>query len=648
MTCRTIRQFIFLITFLTGIVKLDAQDTLTIPPDTIEGPLDSVEIAEFLDQVIVDLMEEMNVPGVTFSMVRGDSLLYKKGYGKANIEEDRLFDPDLTPTFVGSVSKLFTSTAIMQLYEQGKVELDVDVNNYLSGFMIDKNYDEPVTIKNLLTHTGGFEERSLLLGTTKQEDKLSTYEYVSLGKQPRVMPPGKYLSYSNYGMTLLGYIVQEVSGTPFNQYIKDNILDPLEMTNSGFGYPERLMENVAMSYRYNARKQKYNPLPVVYVNVEPAGSLLSTAENMSHFMIAHLQLGRYKDTTILEEETARLMHSQLFTQHPKMNGWCYGFIEGSRNGVHWIEHPGDIGAYSTRLIIIPEKDIGLFVSVNGVYGFISKFREELMDRFMDHYYPADDPSLEEHVEYLVKDDLKRFEGTYRMNRYSRLSFEKIMGGALEGRFKAESDHSLTLYVSPIMQEPPSEWNRVGDLLFRHEDGRYMAFYEDNEGRITHSNFYFMVPGNYIKMPWYAAGSFHLILLLVLLVLFLSVMPGWPVRSIFRKIGRRKKERTRLETRIRTATLITIGLHWLFLAGLIVALIFSAEQLAHGTPVLFAAVFTLPIIAGLFTLYLLVSLVTVWNIRFWYIARRIYQTFIVSGSVVFLWILYHWNFLGYNF
>lgn len=642
-------MFLLFSIFLLGALPVNAQDTLDLSPDTLDGPVDSAEIASFIDKTIGNLMEEMHVPGVTFSLVRGDQLLYKKGYGQANIEEERPFDPDNTPTFVGSVSKLFTSTAIMQLYEQGKVLLDVDVNNYLTGFQIDQNFDEPVTIGNLLTHTGGFEERALILGTTKQEEKLSTFMYVNSGKQPRVIPPGKYLSYSNYGMTLLGYVVEEVSGIPFNQYVLENILEPLEMGSSGFGYPDRLMENVAMSYRFNSRKQSQNPLPIIYVNVEPAGSLLSTAEDMSHFMMAHLQLGRYKDTTILKEETSRLMHSRLYTQHPNLNGWCHGFYEGSANGIRWIEHAGDIGAYATRLILIPGKNIGLFVSVNGVSGFVSTFREELMDRFMDHYYPVDEAIEIQPGEIVVKDDLKRFEGTYRLNRYSRLSFEKIMGAILEGKMKAETDHSLTLYITPILNEPPSEWERVGDLLFRNpEHGRYMAFYEDEKGKITHCNFNVMIPANLVRIPWYATGSFHLVLLIVVIVLFLTVVPGWPIKSLIRGKGRRKKEKTKMEKRIRAITLITISLHLLFLIGFIVAMIVSAEQLAHGTPLLFAAVFTLPVIAGLLTLYLLISLITVWNIRFWKISRRIYQTIIVSGSIAFIWVLYNWNMLGYHF
>ena len=177
---------LFSILLITG-YAVNAQDTLDFAPDTLDGPVDSAEAAAFLDHTIGALMEDMNVPGVTFSLVRGDQLLYKKGYGLANIEEARPFDPDNTPTFVGSVSKLFTSTAVMQLYEQGKVQLDVDVNSYLTGFQVDQNFDEPVTIENLLTHTCGFDERALILGTTKQEDMLSTFECVNSGKQPRVI-----------------------------------------------------------------------------------------------------------------------------------------------------------------------------------------------------------------------------------------------------------------------------------------------------------------------------------------------------------------------------------------------------------------------------------------------------------------------------
>jgi len=368
----------------------DPQSVETLP-DPEDQLWDSAHLSAFFDQLFAAEMEEKHVPGATFCVVKDGKVVFKKGYGYANMDSKEAVDPDQTIFFAGSVSKLFTSTAIMQLYEQGKLDFNTDVNEYLTDLIIDNNFPEPVTVSHLLTHTGGFEERSLNLVTFDSSYKLSIYEYLSSGMQPRVLPPGKYLSYSNYGMTLAGFIVQEVSGTSFSEYITRNILQPLEMRSSSFAYPGDLMARLATAYNY--RNDVYLPLPVPYLFCSPAGALLTTANDMANFMIAHLQDGTFKDTSILMAETAVQMHSQLFTQHPELEGMCYGFYENFKNDLRIIQHAGDINGFGSLMVIIPEKNTGFFVSINGGKSMGRNFRGKLEQGFLDHFYPAEPPKI---------------------------------------------------------------------------------------------------------------------------------------------------------------------------------------------------------------------------------------------------------------
>ncbi len=627
--------------------RLDRSESrMILPQDSLTGFSDPSEIETFFDNVFEEEMERRPIPGAVFSLVKDGKILIMKGYGLANVEQEIPVDPYETTFFVASVSKLFTVTAIMQLVEQGRLDLYTDVNNYLTVFKIDHNFPQPVTIANLLTHTGGFEERMLILASFSESDMLSGEEYLTMGKQPRVLPPGKYISYSNYGYTLLGYIVEEVTGVPFEKYIDQHILKPLNMQSSSFSYPDSLMSRLACSYIYAGNSWK--PLPVLYVNVGPAGALISTASDITNFMIMHLQNGVFRDATILQEETVTQMHGQLFTQHPKLPGWCHGFYEGEINGRRVIQHEGDMNNYLSLLALIPEENIGLFISINGGKGIISKFREIVLNRFMDHYYPSE--KKEKYTDELfMMNDINRFRGTYRLNRYSRLSFEKILGAVLESRIKVNPDHSLTVYFPSVLNEPPSHWIRVDTLLFRNKtDGTYMAFYENTDGSITYVNYGVEVPANHEKIPWIHSGIFNLFLIAIILIFFISVIPGWQIVWLVRKIRKRRKERGIWEKRIRSTAILVSGLNLLFIIVLMIALITAFGQLTSDNPVVFVIVFMIPLIAALLTIVLITFLIHVWKHKLWKLSGRIYFTGVVIAATAYIWVLNYWNFLGFHF
>jgi CubicO group peptidase (beta-lactamase class C family) len=204
---------------------------------------------------------------------------------------------------------LFTWTAIMQLYEQGKLDLDRDVNEYLD-YKIPDAFGKPITLKNIMTHTPGFEEQIKDLFTVGNS-KPVLGEYLKTHIPGRVYPPGTVPAYSNYATAVAGYIVERVSGRPFDEYVAENILKPLKMTRSTFSQPLPSELAPLMSNGYRLGSGSAEAFEVV--NPYPAGSLSSSATDMAQFMIAHLQDGQLGDARILKPETARLMHSRLTT-----------------------------------------------------------------------------------------------------------------------------------------------------------------------------------------------------------------------------------------------------------------------------------------------------------------------------------------------
>ena len=254
--------------------------------------LTPTDLEAFLDGFVPYALKNGDIAGMTLAVVKDGQVLLKKGYGYADVKTKRPMDPDVTLIRPGSTSKLFTWTAVMQLVEQGKIDLDRDVNDYLD-FKVTSSFSKPITMRNLMTHRGGFEEglKSILLYDPKKA--ITTEQYLKEHARPTLFPPGEVPAYSNYGAALAGHIVQRVSGEPFENYVEHHIYSPLGMTHSTFRQPlpEQLKPDLAQGYMTASGA----PQPFEIITTAPAGSMSTTADDMSRFMIAYLQDGRYQD-----------------------------------------------------------------------------------------------------------------------------------------------------------------------------------------------------------------------------------------------------------------------------------------------------------------------------------------------------------------
>ena len=199
------------------------------------------ELETWLDKLIAEKMNRLHIPGVTFSLVQNGGIFLAKGYGYADLEQQIPVVADRTVFCVGGNTKLFTATAIMQLVEKGLLNLNDDVNQYLPNFQIENNYPQPLTIANLLTHTAGFDNSFIGIMALSASDIVPLGEHLAAKMPKLVRSPGEVIVGCNYSYGLLGYIVELVAGIPFSQYIKENILQPLQMNHSGFEFPSDLV-----------------------------------------------------------------------------------------------------------------------------------------------------------------------------------------------------------------------------------------------------------------------------------------------------------------------------------------------------------------------------------------------------------------------
>jgi CubicO group peptidase (beta-lactamase class C family) len=599
--------------------------------------LDAAEVEPLMDGAIAAQLAAFRLPGATLSIVQDGQLLFAKGYGYADIAKQTPVVADKTLFRPGSISKLFVWTAVMQLVEQGKLDLDADVNRYLTAFQIPPTFPQPITLAHLMSHTPGFEEQGLGTFAASEEELQPLETYLASHIPARVRPPGQLTAYSNYGAALAGYIVGEVSGLGFEQYMAQEILQPLQMKRSTFQQPlpDTLASDMATGYLYTGAG--HEPQAFEWVQASPAGALSSTATDLANFMIVHLQDGRFGDTRILQEATAQTMHSQLFTNDPRVNGFAHGFEEGQINGQHLLFHGGDTLWFHSTLVLLPEQHVGFFVSYNGANGSVAV--DNTIRTFMDHYYPAPPPPPAAPAA-----DLARYVGSYRAARSNESTPEKAIALFQNISVAATADQALLVSFGTPAQ---LVWRfvQVEPLLFRSADlppsvlGG-LAFQADASGRIT-AMFQENNPTTaFLRLPWYESAGVQLGLLAICLLFFLSVIAWGPIGFWMRRHFQRSLPwAARLASW--TAGLLSL-VCWLFVIAFIV--MFSNPKIAFGLPPWSRYLMLVPWAIVVLAVAMLVFSLLAWAGRYWSVAGRIHYTLTTLAALAFVWWLYHWNLL----
>ncbi len=605
--------------------------------------IDPIDLENFVDGIMAVNIPYKHIAGATFAAVKDGKILFKKGYGLADIEKNKPVTSDKTLFRPGSISKLFTWTAVMQLYEQGKIELDKDINQYIKGFSIPETYAEPITMVHLLSHTPGFEEKSIGMAARKPKDIMALKDFLKKYMPQRIRPPGQITSYSNYGTSLAGYIVECISGIPFEEYIEENIFEPLGMENSSFRQPlpDRLLENMSVGYKYE--NGVFEPDEFELINgMAPAGGLSITSEDIAKFMIAHLQNGHTNEGEILKEETARLMHTTLFTHDRRLSGNAYGFWEWTYNGLNTIGHGGDTFLFHSYLILVPEQNLGFFVSYNSVGGGGAS-RVQLIESILDRYFPYSLEMDTETNEKQKKQNLNKFSGTYRSTRVNHSSIEKLGQLVSTIKINAIKGHSLLISSGPNK----SQWIQKEPLVFqkiRSQDK--LLFREDKKGRITHLFFGDSPTAAFVKLKRNETPVFHFFILGLTLSVFLTTL-SWPLGALRRRVCSPLSEKPDAPRLFRLTAGIMSGLCILFSIFLL-SILRNPEQLIYGVPFTLKILLTFPFVAIVLAVGVLFFSVAAWIKKYWNRCGRLYYFFIFITFIVFLWFLNYWNLLGFKF
>ncbi len=327
-------------------------------------------LATELDTYIQDEMSTQNIPGLSACIVKGDQVIWKAAYGMANIE--LMIPVTLETKFtLASISKLFVATACAQLWENGMLDIDTDINDYLPIDVINPNFpNTPMTVRQLLTHKSSLKdfESDLQIWEQIGDPSISLTEfcenyfvvggdYYVASNYASTAPGQSNYWYSNAGFTLLGYIVQEVSEMPFDTYCKMNIQDPLGMNTAAWFYSNVEANSVAMPYNNNLQPQGYYSVPEY-----PAAMLKSNINELANFLIAYTQGGNFQGFELLQPTTFATV-----VPEDMMNGfgwWGKDTWYGDTSGTFW-SHGGFMDGVRTQLNYYPSDESGLIILTNG-------------------------------------------------------------------------------------------------------------------------------------------------------------------------------------------------------------------------------------------------------------------------------------------
>lgn len=614
---------------------------------------DFTPLEAFIDQQMNDYMSEHHIPNAVISIVADGEVILEKGYGFTDVETMRPVEPQSTMFRMGSTSKLFTWTAVMQLVEQGKLDLHTDINTYID-FEIPAKLEtmkntvpEPITLTHLMTHTAGFEDSSETIFRLEPSDIVPFKDYVQNHVPARVFPPGEVIAYSNYGTALAGYIVEHVSGMPFAEYIEQHIYEPLGMHYSTFQQPlpAKLAPHMTGAYRYV--DGEFLPAQFVYIP-EAAGGMSTSASDMARFMLAYLQGGQVGEGRILQEETVQLMRNQQFTIHPELQGMAYGFMEGVFNGQRTLFHSGSTMLFDTGFYLLPDEQVGMFISYSGGNYLM---HQHIFKVFLDEFYPHES----EHMQWLSpegsEERSKPFVGEYHQNRRSFTTEEKFIS-LLMGPIQVTWDKEGYLNVrhmgqsNRFVEAEPGVYYNISETRSPDPFGNFdkIIFEQDPLG---HTILLTDGPMSFSKVPWYSTLSITVLAVAVTLLFIIVSFICRVVAGSVRLIKRRSIEQTRVAAAARWLVTIYGLLTFILVVDIALTIgvdpVYNYAKSTYGVVSAWAPITDLiPALTVVCSFALVVFTMITWIKRYWTKRGRIHYTLFTAASLVLTWIFSFWN------
>lgn len=624
---------VLLVLLFVSAVLMSPFQSKVVLADTVLQPADNSitpqEVENFLNSFTSEYMKYDNIPGMAFVMVKDGEVFFSKGYGYADVEKRVPFHPDQSIVRGGSIVKAVTALAVMQLAEQGKLDLDADVNQYLTHFQVPNTYDEPITARQLLHYTAGLDTRFIGIRVESMDEILPLSEYLAQHLTDRVRPPGEIRSYNDFEIALAGLLVEEVSGMPYDEYVQENIFNPLGMDSTSIYLPKEDEGRVALGYQSNGQPF---PLNYYYLNDAAGAGFNTTASDLARFMIMHLENGRFGNLQLLSEESAKELHTTRFQHNPHLPGIAYTFDEQFWGSHRVLAKSGGAPGFSNRMILLPDDDIGIYFVSNRDAEAV-KFGPSLEKAFRETFYPGgNNQSVGKEVPASDPKEMERYEGYYvELIDYSVNSLEKVSSLMNQIHVTANGQGQLKMNGGSLL--------RVDTNLFQwSESGNYVAFREDDKGNVTYM---FYARTAVMRVPWYETFPVQMGLLGLSLVIFLTALIGWLVAGL--------RDQGKLYGVSGSLSLLNVG--FLVGLGLLLGPVFTAADspwaFSFAPPVELLLLLALPLVGVVLTLLLAWQVYRSWKEKRGGWLVRVHNTLILVANFSFFFFLHTWNLLGYR-
>jgi CubicO group peptidase (beta-lactamase class C family) len=596
------------------------------------------DLEAFFDGIIPLQLERSDVAGATVLVMRDGDTLLQKGYGFSDLKAARLVDPESSMFRLASISKLFTWTAAMQLVEQGKLDLDADVSRYLDFAIRGAG---PITLRNLMTHTTGFEETARDIIVTDPKKFLGLREFLVQNQPNRLFPPGTVPEYSNYAVGLGSYIVQRVSGERFEDYVAAHVFAPLGMTHSTFFQPPppALQDLPSQGYPSSTRDAA---IGFEIFSPAGAGGISSSAADMGRFGQMLLNGGELDGRRVLKQDSLAEMWKAQFRANDQLPPIGLGFYQVWRNELKWIGHEGDLVAFHSLFFVEPQQKLVLFISYNSA-GSARKTRPELLNAFSDRYFPSE---LHQPFIATAASRLKDIEGTYQATRRADSTILRVF--ALFGQAHAKLDKEGVLHIDRAkdLRGHPFGWKPIGPDLWQQvgNQGKMFAIRAAN-GRIERLAGSFAA-AQLQRVPWYERDNVVFPALGMCLLVGISVLFNLLQRLARRYIVRSSQPIAR-SNRVALSMLPTASIIcWLLLVSSLAALFsrFDDDSLPPSSSwdKLFLVGDGLFVIAVVLSVFAVLSAARIWRRPATSRISQIKFTLVALACVYFSWFAIHWH------
>lgn len=588
-----------------------------------EAVVSAKAISTFLDKYYQQHQANTQALGIAVSLVQKDQQDVLKGYGMANLAAQTAVSTDETVFRIASVSKVFVAVAVLQQVEQGHLNLDTDINQYLTLFQVPATFKQAITLRHLLTHTAGFEDQYYADLTLDQAKLQALGAHLATTLPQRVSPVGQRIAYSNYGSALAAFIVEQVSGLDFADYMQQYILQPIGMHHSGYRLADITAGQLAQGYQL--QDGDFIERPYTWVHRYPPTSMMTTAHDMALFMQMLLNGGTINQQLVLSQHSVDTLFSQQFSHDADLPGMSLSLMQWDRNGQHTYYHDGGHFGFIAQLVLNPAKGSGYFIASNQMQ---SRLPEDLRYDLQQFLYAKAPVNIPNQIPPLRPLDF--YSGIFVNNRSNQSSFEKF-GSLFEQEINVSNEQGQLKVLDRLYQP-------YGEHRFVHpESGHRLVFAVNPQGQVAHLYLDWSgAPRALEKRQWFATATAQLALLAGLLLSTLLLI----ARFLLRYFTKQQSAAT-IASRLNGLALgcnLLFGVAFLSYFAMLDTLWLRAGQM-FGLKILLLLPLLAAVSATMSMFYWVVRADTTekyWNIAGWLINL---------GLLLYWW---HWNLLGYHF